>query len=262
MAATVSPELRARGAFYVGYDNYLVSLAPTITADHETVGYEDDNLATWAWYEAWVSDSSADQEILVVFDEAVSINALGLAGHNLGTVGATAALQYSVNAGADWTQLIGLSPGDDKTEFRVSDGASATHWKLVLSGMTAAPEIGCLFIGPSVQMKDLSEGSVPPSLWYEDSGINVRSNTGAYLGRSVYVTGNRTRINLELLRKSWYDSFWKPFKDAYREHPFFMAWDADRYPDEGYFCFTDDEQRPDRYRKGDYVDVQLEVVAL
>lgn len=119
-----------------------------------------------------------------------------------------------------------------------------------------------MFVGPSVHMKDLAEGSIPASFWDEDEGLNTRSNTGAYLGRSVWVRGGRSRIILQNLRKGWYDQYWKPFKAAYRDHPFFMAWDAARYPDEGYFCFTDEKLRPDSYRKNDYVNVELEVVAL
>ena len=264
MTINITPQLRHTGAAYVGYANFLETLAPTITAESEEAGFAKENAATWASYEKWQSVTVGTSWWRASFASPVQVDCFGVYKHNFGDASVTLTCQYSTNGGSSWNTLEAVTPGDNETIFHVEIGGAVTaqDWRFQTSGATAAALVGVFFLGKATLLLDLETGFTPPKLWPVDEFLNQQSEGGEFLGRSLLRRGSKSRLELTRALQPWLETNWEPFIEAAKAHPWFFGWDLQSHPDETYFCYTDKRFRPGSLGPVNYGNVSLEFLAL
>ena len=194
---------------------------------------------------------------------AQAIDAVGICGHNLFSVGATIYVEHSTN-GSDWTQATTLIPTTNDTIILAFTSATKQYWRLKISNSSGLPQIAVLYFGVAVQFE------YPPNtpIALIDEGINSESSlseTGIHLGTV-------TRFNDKILdrtfsdftKTTFYTSTFKPFWDTYGKalNWFFYADDAVNAPSECYFCRFKDgfRLRPEQNNKNYISSLTLNMI--
>lgn len=232
----------AAGGSYVAHDNLLEGSGVSLSASSESGDYTADLAANWfASDQKWKASSFAtDQHLQADLGSAQEVDCLAIYGHNFGTIGATVTLQYSTSSGGPWTNWTSFTPTDDSTIMVVDTAQTKQHWRLLITGMSAAPVVAVWFLGQAVRLVDgPPEGFRPPTLNREDVIMNHRSEGGEFLGRSLLRTGGRATIDIRFASATWIRQTWEPVRLSAREHPIFYAWNLDSYPDEVVLFYTD-----------------------
>jgi hypothetical protein len=91
--------------------------------------------------------------------------------------------------------------------------------------------------------------------------IGIESESGEYLGRSVLRSGFRTGFKLGKVQETWALQYWEPIHRAMEIQPFFWAWDATRYPDDGYCCHTDKRAKDTKSDKPIHTNIEVQFTA-
>jgi hypothetical protein len=99
-------------------------------------------------------------------------------------------------------------------------------------------EISIVNIGKALELPNgMQSGFVVPNHGYDDDIMNVVSETGLYLGRSLKSKGRKFTISQPpLCTASFVRNSWIPFLEHARLYPFFFTWDNTNYPGESVFC--------------------------
>jgi len=206
--------------------------AAEITADQEASGFPDDQLANLQPYKRWKGTSSANQLITFNLGAAASADAFGIAGHNLGTIGADVIMQYW--NGSTWVNAATLyQPTSDISIFRLFTTQTSDQWRLSLTSMSGTPEIGVIRLGDRLTMEKPLSGTWDPNHQRTEFSSNI-SKGGNLLQNEVRFRETVQRAEFRRLTDTWYRATFLPAWNAhlYRADPFFFAWDYDRFPDE------------------------------
>lgn len=250
------------GNHRIACTNLAAGVTPVVTS--EASGYEAVNALTWLTSQKWKAANSATQYLQLDLGSAVAIDCFGLHKHNLGDVAGSMLVQYSTSSlGGTFTTLFALTPGaansgGNRTLFRVNSNAvTARYWQLVCSGHNAAPSVGVFFLGLSTQLPAPDHPFLVPRLNRDTEVLNNQSEGGEFLGRSVLRAGFRSGFKLGKVQETWARDNWVPLATAMETNPFFWAFDANRYPDDAYYCFIDKRPREVKSAKPVHVDIEV-----
>lgn len=258
------------GKAHVAYDN-LLEQATSVTATSAVAGFEIAGALNWlgGGGNKWKATGTATQNIVATFATAVEVDCLGIFGHNLGSADAQAVLQYSTTSSTGpWTTLVGpLNIAEDDTIFRkAAAGVSARWWRIQLSSLAAAPIVSNFFIGKTLHMySGIEPPFSPPGMDDEDEIMNNRSEGGNFLGRSILLRGGRNSLRMSLVPPEWVRTYFEPFRQAVKLHPFYFGWDMDTYPDEVAFAYTNGagaQSKPVHTETGMHMKVELDFITL
>lgn len=246
-----------RGA--IGYE----SIAPdsTITASTEATGYEAANVAdglTWDFWRPLDGDTAA----WIAFDygSLVSVDYVGIAVHNLGSIGASVTVQAYI--GGMWQDVHEFTPTSDAPLMALFEALEAQEWRLVLSGYTAydTPSIGVVNIGTAMRFqRNIYVGHTPITMGRNTNIKPNLSNTGQFLGRSVERRGAQTNIALNNLTPDWYRETFEPFAQYAITGAFFWMWRPDDYPEEVGYVWTTTDIIPSNQRNNGMMSVSFKV---
>lgn len=246
------------------FDNILTEGTLNATSTDSDTSYDVDNLKDYRSYTKWKAADTADQYITWAMGASSPVrsqtgwyiklqnnallrgvtggvdtaDAIGIYNHNLGTVGATVEVQYQ-DAGV-WTTLLTLTPSDDDPILSTFTSSTSGDWRIKISGMSAAPEIGVIFLGAHLLFPWPPEAPVVP----EEEGINVSteySGAGHLLGSVLAYNPITINQRWTDLTRSWYSTSFLPFWDNHAKliYPFFYAWDLDNRPDDIFYVSLD-----------------------
>jgi len=247
------------------FDNIMTEGA--ITATSTATDYDVDNLSDYRGYTKWKATGSGTQHITItdllegssapvrsqtgwyiklqnnalleqVSSGVDTADAIGILNHNLGTIGATIKVQYKLSG--VWTTIATINPSDDEAILETFTSKSSADWRIELSSMTAAPEIGVIFLGVHLLFPWPPEAPVIP----EEEGIKAfseYSGAGHLLG--TVLAYNPVTINPRWtnLTRTWYSTSFLPFWDNHGKliFPFFYAWDLTNRPDDIFYVSID-----------------------
>lgn len=244
------------------YANLASGVSPVVTS--EASGYEAANALTWLSAQKWKAANSATQYYQLDLGSAVGVDCFGVYKHNLGDISGSLLVQYSTSSlGGAFTTLFAITPGaansgGNRTLFRVnSNQVAARYWQYVFSGHNGPPAVGVLLLGASTQLPAVDHPFLVPMLNRETQILNNESESGEFLGRSVLRTGMKTGFRLTAVQETWARQYWEPIARGMEINPFFWAWDANRYPDDAYYCFIDKMARDVKSRKPIHVDIEV-----
>lgn len=220
------------------YNNIFI--ASEITADQEASGYPDDNLADLRTYLRWKATSSANQYITFTLGSSHAADAIGFAGHNLGTIGASVTIQYY--SGSWLTALSIGTMANDKPYVGLFTSQSSSQWRIALTAMSGTPEIGVIILGSRLTMeKGLAEGWDPDNQQTETEGVVAKS--GELLQANVRFHEYLLSAEFRRLTPNWVESNLLP---AWENHlglmkPFFFSWEPASHSDEVRFVHVTDK---------------------
>ena len=244
------------------FDNILTE--GTLTATSTAPGYDVDNIMDYRSYTKWKATGTGVQYLTWAMGASSPVrsqtgwyiklqnnallrqlsggvdtaDAVGIFNHNLGTIGATVLVQYY--GGGAWNTLDTLTPSDDDPILSTFTSSISGDWRIKISGMSAAPEIGIIHLGVHLLFPWPPEAPVVP----EEEGIKANteySGAGNLLGTVLAynpVTINQRWTNLT---RTWYSSSFLQFWDNHGKliFPFFYAWDLTNRPDDIFYVSID-----------------------
>lgn len=212
------------------------------------------------WEGETVSDTpavSTTQYIQLVNSNNSPIDYIGVARHNLGTVGFTYTIQHSTNGGSTWSnvtspRVIGTDSAildyfDQLTSgnFRIKLEKSATGSPAVIHG----PIIAHIKMGVAlVLQRRIYVGHKPPIV-DKVRKISNGSESGQYLGPIVIRRYNTSEIKQQNNSPSFVRTYIKPFLnhingqaaiDNTAPCTFFYSWRPSDYPNEIVYGWTND----------------------
>lgn len=214
--------------------------AAQITADQEASGFPDDNLASLQTFKRWKATSNANQNITFNIGSSVSADAIGIAGHNLGTITANILLQYWT--GSAWATAMGTTGiTSNKPFLGLFSTQTATQFRLVMSSLDAVPEIGVILLGDRLTMeKPIAAGWDPTAERTELTAHD--SSTGNFLQSEVRYREANLQAQIKRITDSWYRANFLPAWDAHlhKGDPFFFSWDHTAFPGDTVFARVTD----------------------
>lgn len=200
---------------------------------------------TGTTFDAWIATPAAGAATLqLVLVSGQSLSFGGIAAHNLGTIGATVRLEYSLNSGVAWLDSGAgpITPTDDQAIVFYFDAVSTDYWRFSITGAGANDvEISvALFSNPITIAQRIYQGYAPP---ITPNTVDLQSNVsegGNLLGSATVRKGSRasaglTHITPAFLRGSTWTSFQTHFNSG---GGFFWLWRPTKY-DDAFYAWRD-----------------------
>lgn len=213
-----------------------------ITSDEAAADEPVDNLANPTTYLAWRGTTTGEQAITISLGAAEEVNYWAIARHNLGSTGASAQLQGSVD-GSTWEDVGSeITPTNDRVLVHEFVDAFFAHYRLVITPGDAPPRISVLYVGKSLILpRRIYVGHTPVTMGQRTMVSTGRSENGQFLGRVVRREFLETQVKQENIYPAWYRANMLDFQEAAKALPFFFSWRPAQYPDEVAYCWLRDD---------------------
>lgn len=243
----------------IGYESFCTT--SNVTASSEAAGFPAISAVNPLTYDQW-RPSAVPATWTCTLASAQDADYIGIAGHNLSTVGAVVAVEYSFD-GSTWVELEQLSPADNSPIMLIFSTITALAWRLSIVSADSAPQIGAIYIGEALVMqRQIYGGHSPVTLSRQTELSPNRSEGGQWLGRSIVRKGVATSYEWKNLTALWYRQNFDAFVKVARTRPFFIAWYPSKYPQEVGFVWTTGDIQPQNMGIRDYMSVSMNVVGL
>ena len=188
---------------------------------------------------------------------AVDVDAVGIGAHSFADDNVTITIESSPDA-VTWTTVsTGAFGAQDGTPvLALFDKVFARYWRVSFAGSTP-PQIGVIYIGEALQMyRPFYGGHTPINYGRVTEYVGNKSEGGQTLGTSVIRKGTQTSYSWKHLPKPWVDANFDPFIRSVRAAaPFFIAWNALKYPREVGYVYVGEDIRPSNMGIRDYMEV-------
>ncbi len=248
----------------IAYQNYLLTLIDAdVTASSETAGGPKDSPLRPDTAEYW-EPVSVPATWQVDLGATRSIDYAGIAGHTIGSAGASVTAETSMGdvVGSPptqvWTELGGeVSPSDDSPLLFLDSARDARHIRFTVEGTTTLPRIAVAYAGIALVMERevFGSGFRPATLSRETVLNRNLSRGGQLLGQNFRRMGVKNSATFQLLTPTWYRANFDPFVKHARQYPYFFAWWPEKYPTEIAFVWTPKDIRPSYMGVIDYMQV-------
>lgn len=193
---------------------------------------------TGTTYDAWIATPAGGIATLeLVLGVAQSLSFVAITSHNIGTIGASVRVQYSLDSGSSWLDSGAGpdTPTDDQAIGFYFDAVSTTHWRVRVfnAGVNDVEIAVALFSSPITIGQRIYQGYAPP-ITPNVSTLQSNVSEGAHLlGSAVVRQGSRataslTHIDPVFLRGATWTLFQKHFNNG---GGFFWAWRPTKYGD-------------------------------
>lgn len=189
------------------------------------------------------------------------INYVAIAGHNLGTAGATIAIEGDGNPSGispastaspleqEW--VTGFQPVDDSPliimfgEVEAQAGDRGNVRIRLQSPGTVALEIAVIYVGyATVLAEGIQADHTPLPLAHMRETLTGQSENATFLGRIVVGQWVESVATISNLEATWVRDELMPFLEFAAENPFFWAWQPLTYPDEVAFAWLSENPKP------------------
>ena len=228
---------------FVAWTN--LAAAATLGGTAVLVGGDRANAVSGSTYDKWRPDVTTTEAVLS-FDlgAAAAVTFAAVAGHNAAALGATVAVEKSVD-GSTWVAVASVAPTDEKPiAFRFEVGTEVRYWRLRFTGLTVADPlaVAVAFLGNDLIIpRRLYQGFAPVLTPTE---VQLQSNVsvgGHLLGSSVISRGSMLSAEISNVPASFIRSAdWLAFQTAFGEGKgFFFAWRPMKYTSDLHYCARD-----------------------
>lgn len=199
--------------------------------------------------------------------KGVEVDYVGIAAHNLGTIGATVKPQYSTGGSPEWEDATDEHmPADNRPIMFLFEEQFASKFRIYIEvdGSPAEmPFVGVVYIGKALAMqRAIYGGHSPVTLSRETTIRPTVSERGQWLGRSIIRGGFVGSWTWRHLNADWYREHFDRFVKAARERPFFIAWRPETFPNEVAYCWTQKDIVPSNMGIKDFMQVTVEAVGV
>lgn len=224
---------------FIGYKN-IVDIS-TISATSEDPDHRAVNLANPATNLYWTTleeSPETDQYLTILNTDLANVEYIGIAGHNLGTVGCILSVEDPSTSPP--TQL--LEPRmitTDSPIMLVFPSSAPSSISIRIQPGDAAPKIAVLYVGELLRMPTkIYTDHAPINMALNPDTIGLRSENGNFLGIVELSDSRATNYKFVLMEPDFVRDEFKPFALFAKVNPFFISWRPDTYPDEvGYIWF-------------------------
>ena len=250
------------------YDNLLTSSKlASVTASSQQTGYSVQNCFDWYTTSFWSpTPASGYHYFTATFTSPVTADYLAIYKHNLGNVGGTFYLEYSLNGGISWSLATTTITTASNNELKINlfNAVTATHWRVVFNLYTATPfYIGVVMFGRKLPLyRGMVGGFIVPRHGRKNEIINQTTEGGQFVGRIKVSKGARSNITFKTVPQAWVRDNWEAFVLHAEMLPFLFSWNHEFYPQDACFCVTDGEIPPLSINENRYHDVSLPVQCL
>lgn len=222
---------------------HTIAQRGSITADYAEAFYPIENVTDFATHTFWRSVSLNTQYIYISAGLNAGCDYVGFANHNFGSGQIAYLMQGSVD-GETWEDIgEEIIPEDDSPHVQVFNVSTHAYYRIKLTPTgTQFPRISILFVGKMLIMqRKLYVGHTPITMGRQTNVSNNRSETGQFLGRVIKSEFLQTSASFKTLSPAWVRTYFEPFAEFSRDHPFFWVWRPVDYPKEvGFVWLTDD----------------------
>jgi hypothetical protein len=199
----------------------------------------------------------------LVADANVDVDTIFIAGHNLGTVGASVDVRTADTLGGAFTTRVTVTPTDNDAIAVMINNAGTPYnireFRLRVTGATPA-QIGIIRAGVALQMQQPVFGGVQPiGLSRLIETRHAISETGQWLGRTVQRQALRTTMDWQHLDSAWYRANFQPFAKTLPQKPFGLIQNPSRMPESVAWCWTDESPAPSNMGVRDLMAVSLNI---
>lgn len=140
---------------------------------------------------------------------------------------------------------IRLSKPDKSAIFETFSSVTKRYFSVLLGSSGGSPVLSVVSFGEHLELlKGFRVGFNPVGLRDDASLTQNVSEDGIPLGHSTIVKATKNTISQTNTTESWVRSDWVPFLDAAKDHPFFLLWDEDNFPDEAVFAWIEQPANP------------------
>jgi hypothetical protein len=235
-----------------------------VTTDSEDPDFPVTNVANSSlglkWKQDFTGSPIAMPDVIAVDVTGQGpINYVGIAGHNLGTAGATVAVEGSSYPGgespmsgtaspANHEYVTGFQPGDDSPlvimfdEVESQEGDFGVVRIRLQSPGTVAMEVGVLYVGYATFLDDgIQADHTPLPLATVHDFVAGQSENGGFLGRIVLGQWQESTATIANMETDWARDNMLPFLEHAAEEPFFWAWNPLDYPEEVSFAWLSND---------------------
>ena len=244
---------------HIGYQNWVRGRdADDLFATSEVATGPKDAILRPDTAEYWQGDT-LPAIIRVDFGQARSVDYVGIAGHTIGSSGASVLIEHSPDNSV-WTQFGSTAaPAGDAPLLFLDESISRRFWRVTFNGSADVPKMAVLYIGEILVVQRSIYGGHSPAILSRDTKLNQNmSDGGQFLGQYIRRRGINGKISLNNLTAGWYREHFDPFVQAAREFPFFVAWRPVDYPQEVAYGWTDKNITPTNIGKKDFMQVSFD----
>ncbi len=203
------------------------------------------NATSGATYNFWSATPTVagSARLQFVFGSDVVVNFVGIAAHNLGTIGATVKVSYSTDSGATWTDSAAgsVTPTDDQAIGFRFENVDVDYWRIAVTDAgTNDVVIGVALISKYLTIPQrIYQGYAPP---ITRTDVTLQSNVsegGHLLGSSVTRRSSRAAASLDLISPTFFRGInWGNFQEKFNSGGgFFWAWRPDDYADDLFYAW-------------------------
>lgn len=172
--------------------------------------------------------------------------------------GCSLRVQYSDND-VDWSNASDLATPTGRAALLLFPQQTAEYVRLLVSG--AIPTLAHIRFGMALAMQRAVYRGLTPITMGRQTVVRPNvSERGQWLGRSVIRSGLRASIQWERLTADWVRDNFDPFIEDAREHPFFIAWRPETFPNEVAYVAVDQDIRPQNTGPRNFMSVGFEMM--
>lgn len=224
------------------YQTYTRTAVPgDITVSSDSASYPKDAPLRPDTYEFW-KPLALPATWVLEFNGVQDVNYVGVAAHNLATMGCT--LMAEVQVGADpWVQVaVNATPTDNAPVLFLQSTVPANRMRLTVTGAGGMPSIGVIYVGVALAMMKSVSATFKPITMARDTVLqNTMSTGGQFLGQDYRRNGTMGSTSFKHLTAAWVRQKFEPFSKEARKYPYFFAWNPLTYPLEVGYCWTEQD---------------------
>ena len=243
----------------IGLQNLLKTA--TITAAYSGDFYPQ-NAIDDVTYDFWRPDEGGESITYeAVFDAAYEIDYFGIAAHDLGTQGASVALEY--HNGVTWVSLVAETEIlDDNTVMVLFSKTFTNRIRFIFQSPTVF-SIGVLYIGKAFAFERPFFLGHRPLVLNRTTAIDSKiTEKGLDVGRYIIKKGATTKIAVKNQTPTFIRNVFLPLMLEMRTRGFFFAWRPDTYPTDIAFCWSRENVKPKNNGRLEYMDLDFTVKAI
>lgn len=242
------------------YDNIFDQ--GTVTYSSADSGFAGANALDEATWNAW-KPTAVTAYATVDHGSAIMCNCLGVAAHNIGSSGASIALQHSPN-GSSWTTIsAAYAPSSDEDILIYFADTSARYWRVAISGAIAS--IGVIKLGAALKFPCAAlEGHKPLHHARLVEMLSNKSMGGNFLGNRPVKLGAETSVNIGMVDRDWAETDLAEFETHFNNGGafFYCGSPSDTPKDMGYCRREGGPEMSITWVEGDIMaDVNFDMVA-
>ena len=249
----------------MGIDNALDGA--TITATSSATGFDPENVIDGTTYDYW-RPTSGNATLTATLSSVQEIDYLGIAAHDLGSVGASFQLQHYIDGG--WVDTTDAYTPNQFTAIQTGDATIMAFFPRVFTDRVRVIftsdtvfSVGVLYVGKAFAFeRPFYQGHRPLNLNRRTTIARHVTERGLDVGRHIRRKGATTQIAVNNQTPQFIRNQVAPFIAKRRTKGFFFAWRPDSLPDDVAFCWSTDNIQPVNNGRRDLMDLSFSVQAI